>query len=62
MKSKRMNWAGNVSRIGDVGNKCTFLVGKLKEKGSVWRPKCMWVVEIKIALGKYLVKTLAVLI
>jgi hypothetical protein len=54
MKSRRMNWAGNVSLIEDVGNTCTFLVGKPKGKGSVWRPKCTWVVEIKMALGKYL--------
>jgi hypothetical protein len=62
MKSRKLNGAGNVSRIGDVGNMCTFLVVKPKGKGSVWRSKCTWVVEIKMVLGKYLVKALAGLI
>jgi len=32
MTSRRLNGAGNVSLIGDVGIMCTFLVGKSKGK------------------------------
>jgi len=32
MKSWRLNVAGNVSRNGDGGNMCTFLIGKPKGK------------------------------
>jgi hypothetical protein len=58
MKSRRLNEAGNVSLNGDVGNMCTFLVGKSKGKGPVWRSKCTWVVEIEMALGKYFGKSI----
>lgn len=48
----RMNWAGNISHIGDVRSTCTFLVGKPQGKVSVWWPGRTWVVEIKVGLGK----------
>jgi hypothetical protein len=47
IKSRRMRWAGHVTR---VGNAYRILVGEPKGKRPLGRPRRRWVVSIKIVL------------
>jgi hypothetical protein len=48
IKSRRMRWAGHVTRIGAKRNAYRILVGKPEGKRPVGRPRRRWVVNIKI--------------
>jgi hypothetical protein len=49
-KSRRMRWAGHVSRMGDKRNAYRILVGNPKGKRPLGRPRRMWVDNIKMDL------------
>jgi hypothetical protein len=51
MKSRRMRWAGHVTRMEEKRNACRLLVGKPEEKRPLGRQKCRWVDNIKMDLG-----------
>jgi hypothetical protein len=36
------SWAGNVARIGEIGNEFKLLVVKPEGIGPLGRPKCRW--------------------
>jgi hypothetical protein len=42
LKSRRMRWAGHVSRMGEKANVYTVLVGKPEGKRQLGRPKRRW--------------------
>jgi hypothetical protein len=46
MKSGRMRWAGHVARMGEKINACRILVGKLKGKRPLGRPRHRWMNNI----------------
>jgi hypothetical protein len=50
MKSRRMKWAGYVTRIGKRRNACGILVGKAEEKKPLRRPRHRWVDNMKMDL------------
>jgi hypothetical protein len=50
MKSRRMRWAGHVSRMGETRKAYRILVGKPERKRPLGRPKHRWVDNIKIDL------------
>jgi hypothetical protein len=50
IRSKRMGWAGNATRMGDKRNVFRILVGKPERKRPVGRPRRRWVDNIKIDL------------
>jgi hypothetical protein len=50
MKSRRMRWAGHVSRMGEKRNACRKLVGKPEGSRPLRRPRRRWVDNIKIDL------------
>jgi hypothetical protein len=50
IKSRRMRWAGHVTRMGAKMNVCRTLVGKPGEKRPLQRPRHRWVDNIKIDL------------
>jgi hypothetical protein len=52
MKSRRMRWAGHVTRMGEGRNVYRVLVGKPKEKIPLGRPRRRWEDEIKMDLRK----------
>jgi hypothetical protein len=52
IKSRRMRWAGNVSRIGEKGNAYRLLVGKLEERRPLGRPRRRLVDNIRMDLGE----------
>jgi hypothetical protein len=43
---KKMRWAGNAARMGEKRNIYRILVGKLKKKGPLGRPRRRWVDNI----------------
>jgi hypothetical protein len=43
IKSRRMRWAGHVTRMGAKRNGRRILVGKPEGKRSLGRPRCRWV-------------------
>jgi hypothetical protein len=51
IKSRRMIWAGNVTRIGEKRNAYSLLVGKPEGKRPLRRPRRRWVVNIRMDLG-----------
>jgi hypothetical protein len=51
IKSRRMRWAGHVSRMGEKRNAYRLLVGKPEGKRPLGRPRRMWVDNIKMNLG-----------
>jgi hypothetical protein len=50
IKSRRMNWAGHVARMGEKRNVYRLLVGKPEGKRPLGRPRCMWIDNIKMDL------------
>jgi hypothetical protein len=52
IKSRRMRWAGHVARMGKKRNAYRILVGKLKGKRPLGRPKRRWVDNIKMDLSE----------
>jgi hypothetical protein len=51
-KSRRMKWAGHITRMGAMRNIYTILVGKPEEKRSLGRPTCRWMDNSKMDLRK----------
>jgi hypothetical protein len=47
IKSRRMRWAGHVTRMGEKRNVCRLLVGKLEGKRPLGRPRRRWIDNIK---------------
>jgi hypothetical protein len=52
IKSRRMRWAGHVVRIREKRNAHRLLVGKLRGKRPVGRPRRRWVDNIRMDLGE----------
>jgi hypothetical protein len=52
IKSKRMRWAGHVTRMGEKSNAYRSLVGKPEGKRPLGRPRCRWVDNIRMDLGE----------
>jgi hypothetical protein len=50
IKSKRMKWAGHVTRMGEKQNAYTVLVGEPDGKRPQGRPRRRWVANIKMDL------------
>jgi hypothetical protein len=50
IKSRRMRWATNIARMGEVRNACRILAGKPEEKRPLGRPRHRWVDTIKMDL------------
>jgi hypothetical protein len=50
IKSRRMRWAGNVARMGEMRNTYSILVGKPEGKRPLGRPRHGWVDNIKMDL------------
>jgi hypothetical protein len=50
IKSKRMRWAGHVTRMGETINAYMILVGQPEEKRPLGRPRRRWVDNIKVDL------------
>jgi hypothetical protein len=40
IKSRRMGWVGNVTRIGEMKNSYKILAGKPEDKRPLGRPRC----------------------
>jgi hypothetical protein len=45
IKSRRMRWAGHVSRMGEKRNAYRILVGKPEGKRPLGRPILKWILE-----------------
>jgi hypothetical protein len=52
VKSRRMRWAGHVTRTGEKRNACRILVGKSEGKRPLGRQRYRWVANIKMELRK----------
>jgi hypothetical protein len=52
IKSRRMRWAGHVTRTGEKRNAYRLLVGKPKGKRPLGRPRRRWMDNIRMALGE----------
>jgi hypothetical protein len=52
IKSRRMRWAGHVTRMGQLRNAYRILVGKLEGKRPLGRLRRRWVDNIKMDLGE----------
>jgi hypothetical protein len=50
IKSRRMRWAGNVARMGEVRNAYNILVGRPKGRRPLGRPSRRWEDNIKMDL------------
>jgi hypothetical protein len=50
IKSKRMRWAGHVSRMGEKRDAYRIWVGKPEGKGPLARPRYRWVDNIRMDL------------
>jgi hypothetical protein len=50
IKSRRMRWAGHVTRMGEKRNAYRILVGKPEGKRPLGRPRRRWVDNIKMDL------------
>jgi hypothetical protein len=48
IKSRRMGFAGHVSRMGVKGDANMILLEKSERKRPLGRPRCRWVNRIKI--------------
>jgi hypothetical protein len=42
IKSRRMRWAGNVARMGEMKNTYPILFGKPEGRRPLGRPRCRW--------------------
>jgi hypothetical protein len=52
IKSRRMQWAGHVARMGETRNAYTILVGEPEGNRPLGRPRRRWVDYIKIDLKR----------
>jgi hypothetical protein len=52
IKSRRMRWAGHVTRMGEKGNAYRLLVGKPEGKISLGRRTCRLLHNIRMDLGE----------
>jgi hypothetical protein len=52
IKSRRMRWAGHVTRMGEKRNAYRILVGKPEGKRPLGRPRRRWVDNIRMDLGE----------
>jgi hypothetical protein len=52
IKSRRMRWAGHVACMGEGRGAYRVLVGRLKGKRPLGRPRCRWGDDIKMDLGE----------
>jgi hypothetical protein len=52
IKSRRMRWAGHVSRMREKRNAYRLLVGKPEGKRPLGRPRRRWVDNIRMDLGE----------
>jgi hypothetical protein len=52
IKTRRMRWAGNVARMGEVRGAYNILVGKPEGRRPLGRPKHRWDDNIKMDLGE----------
>jgi hypothetical protein len=52
IKSRRMRWAGHVSRMGEKRNAYRILLGKPEGKRPLGRPRRRWVDNIRMNLGE----------
>jgi hypothetical protein len=52
IKSRRMSWAGHVSRMGEERNAYRLLVGKPEGKRLLGRPRRRWMDTIRMDLGE----------
>jgi hypothetical protein len=50
IKSRRMRWAGHVTRMGEKRNACRLLVGKPEGRRPLGRPRRRWVDNIGMDL------------
>jgi hypothetical protein len=50
IKSRRMRWARHVARMGEKRNAYKVLVVKPETKRPLGRPRCRWVVNIRLDL------------
>jgi hypothetical protein len=50
IKSRRMRWAGHVTRMGEKRNVYRLLVGKPEGKRPLGRPRRRWIDNIKMVL------------
>jgi hypothetical protein len=50
IKSRRIRWAGHVTRMGETRNAYRLLVGKPEGKGQLGRPRRRWADNIKMDL------------
>ena len=50
IKSRRMRWAGHVTRMGEERGVYRVLVGKPEGKKPLGRPRCRWVGNIRMYL------------
>jgi hypothetical protein len=50
IKSRRMRWAGHVTRMGERRNAYRILVGKPEDKRPLGRPRRRWTNNIKMHL------------
>ena len=48
IKSRRMRWAGHVTRMGEEKGVYRILVGKPEGKKPLGRPRCRWVDNIRM--------------
>jgi hypothetical protein len=48
IKSRRMRWAGHVTRMGENRNVYSLLAGKPEGKRPLGRPRCRWIDNIKM--------------
>jgi hypothetical protein len=52
IKSRRMRWAGHVTRMGEKRNVYRLLVGKPEEKRPLGRPRRRWIDNINMNLSE----------
>ena len=50
IKSRRMRWAGHVTRMGEERGVYRVLVGKPEGRRPLGRPRCRWVDNIRMDL------------
>jgi hypothetical protein len=52
IESRRMRWAGHVTRMGEKRNAYRLLVRKAKGRRPLGRPRRRWVHNIRMCLGE----------
>jgi hypothetical protein len=52
IKSRRMRWAGNVARMGEMRNAYNILIGKPETKRPLERSRRRWEYKIRMELNR----------